>query len=123
MQENPILVLQSMITEHGVLLAIETHLQHPGQINTKKQTLKWLFFSRCKKVLIPSGSDQFSHASSKHFVNFSTAGISLFMKTLFCAKQSGSHVQNRTTGAKLDNMIRPYRRSTISSSLQPIMLV
>ena len=29
--------------------------------------------------------------------------------------------QNRTTGAKLGNTIRPYRGSTIPSSLQPIM--
>ena len=80
MQENPILVLQSMITEHELLLDIETHLPHPGQINRKNKTDIGIviFFPRCKKVLIPSGSDQFSHASREHFVNFPTAGISLY---------------------------------------------
>ena len=41
--------------------------------------------------------------------------------SLFCAKLSNWHVQNRTTGAKLGNMIRSYCASTIPSSLHPII--
>ena len=39
----------------------------------------------CVSVFASPRSDQFSHASSEHFVNFRHLE-SLFIKTLFCAK-------------------------------------
>ena len=86
---------------------------------------------QCRFIFASTSSDQFSYASCEHFRNTkwraaSTSLIfrqleSLFIKTLLCAKQSGWHFKNRTTGAKLSYMLRSYRGSTILSSLQPNM--
>ena len=38
-----------------------------------------------------------------------------------CFAPSNGHVQNRTTGAKLLNLLRSYRGSTIPSSLHSVM--
>ena len=83
-------------------------------------------------IFASASSDQFSHASSEHFQRFQMASSeqfvnlrqleSLFIKTLFCPSnladtfKTGQQVQSQAL-----KMVRPYRGSTLPSSLQPIM--
>ena len=68
-------------------------------------------------IFASSSSDQFSHASSEHFVNFPPSGISLVLRRVIWLTLSKQDNRRKAKG----NMIRPYRGSTIPSSLGPIM--
>lgn len=107
-----------------------------SQLSLNKEAgYRMVFASICEHassafLFASTSSDPISHASSEHSRNYkceqralrkiSRHLESLFIKTLFCATLSGWHLQNRTTVTKLANTRRPYRGSSIPSSLRSI---
>ena len=71
-------------------------------------------------IIASTSNDQFSDACSKHFVNSVSASWNLFFTLRNSADTFKKGKCDRHKARQQDNS-SPYRRSTIPSSLQPIM--